>query len=64
MVRTYDDHGRSPDTLVGEIGGSAGKINGIFANSADKENRVNTLGPVHHCAVLACQQYVTEPKQY
>ena len=31
------------DTLVGEIGGSAGKINGIFANSADKENRVNTL---------------------
>ncbi len=25
------------DTLVGEIGGSAGKINGIFANSADKE---------------------------
>ena len=27
----------------GEIGGSAGKINGIFANSADKENRVNTL---------------------
>ena len=31
------------DTLVGEIGGSAGKINGIFANSTDKENRVNTL---------------------
>lgn len=31
------------DTLVGQIGGSAGKINGIFANSADTENRVNTL---------------------
>lgn len=31
------------DTLVGEIGGGAGKINGIFAHSADTENRVNTL---------------------
>ena len=32
------------DTLVGEIGGSAGKIKRqSFANSADKENRVNTL---------------------
>lgn len=31
------------DTLVGEIGGGAGKINGIFANSADTKNRVNTL---------------------
>lgn len=31
------------DTLVGEIGGKAGKINGIFSHSADTENRVNTL---------------------
>ncbi len=31
------------DTFVGDIGGSAGKINGIFANSADTKNRVNTL---------------------
>lgn len=31
------------DTFVGKIGGSAGKINGIFANSEDTKNRVNTL---------------------
>ena len=48
------------DTLVGEIGGSAGKINGIFANSADNENRVNHYS-VHHKKVfgLPIDDYVT-----
>ncbi|MEG1322578.1 MAG: hypothetical protein RSD01_05550, partial [Ruthenibacterium sp.] len=31
------------DTFVGEIGGKAGKINGVFANSADPDNRVSTV---------------------
>ena len=48
------------DTLVGEIGGSAGKINGIFANSADKENRVNTLAQyITRVFGLPIDDYVT-----
>lgn len=31
------------DVFVGEVGGSAGKINGIFAHTTDTENRVNAL---------------------
>ncbi len=48
------------DTLVGEIGGSAGKINGIFANSADTENRVNTLAQyITGTFGLPIENYVT-----
>ena len=45
---------------MGEIGGSAGKINGIFANSADKENRVNTLAQyITRVFGLPIDDYVT-----
>lgn len=48
------------DMLVGEIGGNAGKINGIFSNSADTENRVNTLAQyITRTFGLPIDDYVT-----
>ncbi|MEG1075030.1 MAG: LCP family protein [Ruthenibacterium sp.] len=48
------------DTFVGEIGGKAGKINGVFANSADPDNRVSTVASlVSQQLNLPIDNYVT-----
>lgn len=48
------------DILVGEIGGSAGRINGIFRHSADTKNRVNTLAEyIRDSFGLPVDNYVT-----
>ena len=48
------------DTFVGEIGGKAGKINGVFAHSADPDNRVSTVASlVSQQLSLPIDNYVT-----
>ncbi len=48
------------DTLVGEIGGGEGRINGIFCHSADTKNRVNTLAQyITNTFGLPIDNYVT-----
>ncbi len=48
------------DMFVGDIGGASGRINGIFAHSADTKNRVNTLAQyIMQAFGLPIDNYVT-----